>query len=96
MDLIIENFIDLSYVAALFLAAQAEKKFDLFGLIIKRGASDKVKVLFIGLIHSVVWIFFFMPETSTMKEHIKIILTSYLATVVLYDYFLKKFIKNFG
>lgn len=96
MDLIFDNFIDLSFVAALFLAAQFEKKVDLFGKVIKNGSSDKVKVIFIGIVHSVVWIFCFHPEGITMKEHVKIILTSYLATVVLYDYFLKAFLSKFS
>lgn len=89
---IFENFVDLSYIAALFFAAQAEKKYDIFGKIIKRGTSDRIKVAFIGLIHAGIWIYFFHPDNLTMKEHVKIIFTSYMAMVVLYDYILKRFL----
>lgn len=92
---IIENFIDLSYMVMLFLAAQFEKKFDLFGKIIKRGVSDTIKVAFIGAIHAGVWIWFFHPADITIWAHVKIIITSYLATVVLYDYMIKKFMERF-
>jgi hypothetical protein len=91
---IFENFVDLSFIAALFFAAQAEKKLDIFGKIIKRNTSDRIKVAFIGLIHAVIWILFFHPEGLSLKDHIKIIFTSYMAMVVVYDYLLKKFIKK--
>lgn len=91
---VIDNFIDLSYIVALFLAAQAEKKVDLFGKIIKYNFPDTYKVLFIGLIHAVIWIFWFHPENLKMWEHVKIILTSYAATVVFYNHLVQRFIKK--
>lgn len=92
---IIDNFIDLSFMAALFLAAQAEKKLDLIGKIIKFGMSDTYKVVMIGLVHAVIWVFLFHPEGVTIKAHIKIILTSYLAMVVMYEYWTKAFKKKY-
>lgn len=93
--LTLDNYIDFSYIIALFFAAQFEKKADLFGKIIKRNTSDRWKVIFIGLAHSIVWIAFLRPEGTEMKDYIKIIFTSYLVTVVLYDYFVRKLIERF-
>lgn len=90
-----ENFIDLSYIFALFLAAQFEKKFDLIGKIFKNGMKDQAKVAIIGFVHALVWIFLFNPEGVSLKGHVKIIVTSFFATVVLYDYFLKRFFEKY-
>lgn len=89
---LIDNFIDLSFMVALFVASQLEKKLDLFGKIIKRNTSDTVKVFFIGSIHSAIWIYFFRPEDISLHQHIKIIGTSWMAMVVFYDYFIKRFL----
>lgn len=93
--LTIDNFIDFSYIVALFFAAQFEKKYDFFGKVVKRNTSDKWKVPFIGLIHAGVWIFLLRPEGKDIKDQAEIILTSYLVTVVLYDYLLKKFLEKY-
>jgi hypothetical protein len=93
--LTIDNYIDFSYIIALFFAAQFEKKIDLFGKVIKRNTSDKWKVVFIGLVHAAIWIFFLREEGVSIKDESKVILTSYLVTVVLYDYFFRKFLERF-
>ncbi len=95
-SLTIDNFIDLSFMIALFFASQVEKKVDLFGRVIKKGTSDTVKVLFIGFIHALVWIFLLRGEGVSIKDQAKIVLTSYMATVVLYDYIAKKFKEKYS
>jgi MFS-type transporter involved in bile tolerance (Atg22 family) len=94
--LTIDSYIDFSFIVALFFAGQLEKKYDLFGKIIKKNTSDRWKVLFIGLIHSIVWIVWLRPEDVSVKDQVKIIFTSYLVTVVLYDYLLRKFLDKFS
>jgi hypothetical protein len=85
MDLIIENYIDISYIIALMAAVQCEKRVDFVGLFLKNGMSDKWKTVIIGAVHAGVWMYFF-------KADIKIILTSYLVSVAAYDYFIKKLV----